>query len=224
MEETKPAKKYRPVEKKKARRMYGSNFDEHPVTSVSRRSKRGMLNDVSKKQKAILNVANLTPSRTGLRSEANGDHDERLSEYHKYDAETYMNTITKLANITPEKLVEEIATIAFNRDGMPFASSGDYQGKLDISIKDKLKALDMLAKWVGLYERDNAQKSAAAASQMLQITFIGSDVVGSVQEKRRRIAELSSKTIWDAETTEKTSSALKKAMVKADGGTKDPES
>lgn len=209
---SKPFKKYSEYDKKRSRRLYGSDFDEHPITSVSRRSKKSKMDSVSKKQKAILHVANLTPSRTGLPSEKNGDHDERLSEYHKQDAELYMDMITKSAKITPEMLVEEIAKIAFTKDGMPFANEGDYNGKLNVSIKDKLKALDMLSKWAGLYERDNAQKSAAAASQMLQITFIGSDVVDEVQKKRQRIAELSSETIWDAETAEKTSKALANAI------------
>lgn len=67
--------------------------------------------------------------------------------------------------ITKERVVAEIAKLAF----------GKRLGEATNFVRDdiKLKALDMLGRWIGLYERDNAQK--IANTQLLQITFVGED-------------------------------------------------
>lgn len=91
----------------------------------------------------------------------------RRQNIYLEQAREHMAEIVEKKNITPEMVVEEIAQIAFNSEGM-------FCGKMVVSTKDKLKALDMLAKWLGLYERDNKQR--AANQQVLQVAFVGKDV------------------------------------------------
>jgi len=79
-----------------------------------------------------------------------------------------MGSVVKDKGITPEQVVDEIASIAFNNDG-EFSSNS----KLKVTTDHKLKALDMLAKYLGLYEKDNKQK--VADTQVLQIAFVGAD-------------------------------------------------
>lgn len=54
--------------------------------------------------------------------------------------------ITEELNITAESIVAEIAVIAF----------GEYTGR---DLQAKLKALDMLGRYQGIFERDNNQKT-----------------------------------------------------------------
>lgn len=82
------------------------------------------------------------------------------------ELEYEMAEVVKAQNITKEMIVEEIATIAFCKE--------EEEGK-KIHPAVRLKALDMLAKWAGLYEKDNAQK--LAGTSLLQIAFVGADKV-----------------------------------------------
>lgn len=88
-----------------------------------------------------------------------------------------MGEIVKSQGVTPEQVIEEITQIAFNSDG-EFCSNP----AMKITTKDKLKALDMLMKYLGLYERDNKQK--VAEQQVLQIAFVGAD---AVEEQIRQV-------------------------------------
>lgn len=96
-------------------------------------------------------------------------------------AREHMAEIVKKKNITPEMVVEEIAQIAF-------CSTGAFQDSMKVSTKDKLRALDMLARWLGLYERDNKQR--AGQQQVLQVAFVGKDVeeqaIGLAKEIHRQ--------------------------------------
>lgn len=96
--------------------------------------------------------------------------------------------------ITRERVIDEISEIAFCKTGIT-------QNGLDVRAETKLKALDMLAKWMGLYEKDNAQK--APQTQMLQIAFVGKDMVKHEKQKLLKQKEITSKTIWDSKLEEK---------------------
>lgn len=106
--------------------------------------------------------------------------------YHIEKELEVMGEIVKSKDITTEKLVDEIASLAFNLDGRV--------GNIKVDAKDKLKALDMLAKWLGLYEKDNKQK--VADTQVLQIAFVGADKVDDMKKRARKIKE-AKQTIWD---------------------------
>lgn len=106
--------------------------------------------------------------------------------YHIEKELEIMGEVVKSKDITPEKLVDEIASLAFNLDGRV--------GNIKVDAKDKLKALDMLAKWLGLYEKDNKQK--VADTQVLQIAFVGADKVGDMQKRAEKV-KTAKQTIWD---------------------------
>lgn len=106
--------------------------------------------------------------------------------YHIEKELEVMGKVVKSKDITPEKLVDEIASLAFNSDGRV--------GNIKVEAKDKLKALDMLAKWLGLYEKDNKQK--VADTQVLQIAFVGADKVDDMKKRSQKIKE-AKQTIWD---------------------------
>lgn len=127
-------------------------------------------------------------------------------DFFKKEVDSFMGEIVKKKEIKAEQIVDEIAKIAFSKTGTPFLQEGDDEKQLKINIKDKLKALDMLAKWVGLYEKDNKQK--AANTQLLQVAFIGSEKVEQVANQNASINEQKRKTIWDKEMEEKKEAIL----------------
>lgn len=101
-----------------------------------------------------------------------------------------MAEIVKAHDITKEKIVEGIADIAFRSD----------ESEKPIHPAVRLKALDLLAKWVGLYEKDNAQK--LAGTSLLQIAFVGADRVD--------LREAQMKQVEGVEVSSKPSKKLKK--------------
>lgn len=101
-----------------------------------------------------------------------------------------MAEIVKAKDITKEMIVEGIADIAFRSD----------ESEKPIHPAVRLKALDLLAKWVGLYEKDNAQK--LAGTSLLQIAFVGADRVG--------LREAQLKQVEGVEVSSKPSKKLKK--------------
>lgn len=126
--------------------------------------------------------------------------------YHIEKELEVMSKIVKSKDITPEKVVDEIASLAFNLSGRV--------GDVKVEAKDKLKALDMLAKWLGLYEKDNKQK--VADTQVLQIAFVGADKVDDMQKRARKIKE-AKQTIWDKSLVEKGKEVKTKILGKPDG-------
>lgn len=90
-----------------------------------------------------------------------------------YDFE--MGEIMKEKELTKEQIVDAIARIAFNEE------AGE-----NINAAIRLRALDMLAKWAGLYEKDNAQK--LANTSLLQIAFVSNEVQEQ-KEKELKILE-----------------------------------
>lgn len=100
-----------------------------------------------------------------------------------------MAEIVRAQDITKEMIVEGIADIAFRSD----------EGEKPIHPAVRLKALDLLAKWVGLYEKDNAQK--LAGTSLLQIAFVGADRVD--------LREAQMKQVEGVEVSSKPSKALK---------------
>lgn len=125
------------------------------------------------------------------------------------EVSNYMGEIVKRKEIKAEQIVDELAKIAFTKTGTPFMKEGDTDANLKVNVKDKLKALDMLAKWLGLYEKDNKQK--AASTQLLQIAFIGADKVAQVQEQTKQINEFNkTKSIWDKSMKKKSVKVAKK--------------
>lgn len=123
--------------------------------------------------------------------------------YHIEEELEIMGEIVKSKDITAEKLVDEIAALAFNLDG--------EVGAIKVSAKDKLKALDMLAKWLGLYEKDNKQK--AADTQVLQIAFVGADKVEDMQKRAEQVSK-AKETIWDLSMEQK-GKKVKQKILKA---------
>lgn len=119
----------------------------------------------------------------------------------------YMGEIVRRKEIKAEQIIDELAKIAFTKTGTPFVKEGDVDANLKVNIKDKLKALDMLAKWLGLYEKDNKQK--AAQTQLLQVAFIGSDKLEKVTAQNEQIVEFNKSSIWDG-AMEKKSKKIKK--------------
>lgn len=112
-----------------------------------------------------------------------------------------MAEIVRQKGITPEQVVDELAAIAFN-------SEGEFVGgPMKVTTDHKLKALDMLAKYLGLYEKDNKQK--VANTQLLQIAFVGADVVMEQQQKIKREKEIKAQTIDDNPELVKRSEDLK---------------
>ena len=122
-------------------------------------------------------------------------------DFFKKEVDSFMGEIVKKKEIKAEQIVDEIAKIAFSKTGTPFLQEGDDERLLKINIKDKLKALDMLAKWAGLYEKDNKQR--AATTQLLQVAFIGSEKVDQLEDQNASINEQKRRTIWDKEMEEK---------------------
>lgn len=100
-----------------------------------------------------------------------------------------MAEIVKAKDITKEMIVEGIADIAFRSD----------ESEKPIHPAVRLKALDLLAKWVGLYEKDNAQK--LAGTSLLQIAFVGAD--------RLDVREAQMKQVEGVEVKSKPSKKLK---------------
>lgn len=86
-----------------------------------------------------------------------------------------MAEIVKAHDITKEMIVEGIADIAFRSD----------ESEKPIHPAVRLKALDLLAKWAGLYEKDNAQK--LAGTSLLQIAFVGEDRVDLREAQMRQV-------------------------------------
>lgn len=109
--------------------------------------------------------------------------------------------------ITKEQVIEEISLIAFNRSGL--CSS------LEITTRDKLKALDMLSKWLGLYERDNAQK--ASQNALLQVAFVGNEALSNEVKSVLERESLLEDSIWNDESMPKLES---KTMDKLRGKSK----
>lgn len=100
-----------------------------------------------------------------------------------------MAEIVKAKDITKEMIVEGIADIAFRSD----------ESEKPVPPAVRLKALDLLAKWAGLYEKDNAQK--LAGTSLLQIAFVGAD--------RLDVREAQMKQVEGVEVKSKPSKKLK---------------
>lgn len=75
--------------------------------------------------------------------------------------------ICKMHGITEEQVVKEIASIAFQK-----SSEVEREERAHPAVR--LRALDMLARFLGIYEKDNAQK--LANTQLLQIAFVSPEV------------------------------------------------
>lgn len=119
-----------------------------------------------------------------------------------------MSDVVKSKNITKEQVVEEISKIAF--------SSTTFIGEnIKIGASDKLKALDMLSKWLGLYERDNAQK--ASQNALLQVAFVGNDALPNEVKATLERESLLKDSIWSDESMPKLES---KTMDKLRGKSK----
>lgn len=101
-----------------------------------------------------------------------------------------MGEVAALRGLKPEQVIDELMQIAFN-------SSGDFAGneKMKITADHKLKALDMLAKYLGLYEKDNKQK--VADTKVLQVAFVGADYVDTQILKAKEIAEVKENSVVD---------------------------
>lgn len=105
-----------------------------------------------------------------------------------------MSNIVESKNITKEQVVEEISKIAFSSTGL----IGD---SIEIRASDKLKALDMLSKWLGLYERDNAQK--ASQNALLQVAFVGGDMLSNEVKATLEKESLLEDSIWNDDSMSK---------------------
>ncbi len=99
-----------------------------------------------------------------------------------------MGELALSKGLKPEQVIDEIMQIAFN-------SEGSFVGndKLKVTTDHKLKALDMLAKYLGLYERDNKQK--VADTKVLQVAFVGADYVDAQMLKAKAIAEIKEESV-----------------------------
>lgn len=85
--------------------------------------------------------------------------------------------VNKLAKqgINVKDIIDEISLIAFDRKGY-ILDDKTGEANMKINTTEKLRALDMLGRHMGIYDKDNRQK--AANSNILQIAFIGEgDVV-----------------------------------------------
>lgn len=186
--------------------LYGANFSASPFKWHSAKwLKRSNLKRINiETQNAVLF------RRGGInRGELNHFTDRRFAngeDVFKQEVNKFMGEIAKRKEIKAEQIVDEIAKIAFSKTGTPFAPEGDVDGNLKVNIKDKLKALDMLAKWLGLYEKDNKQK--AANTQLLQVAFIGSDKIEKVTKQNELIAEHNTNSVWNEEMEEKKEAIL----------------
>lgn len=118
----------------------------------------------------------------------------RFDRFSLYEREIIpiLGEVMKEKGITAEQVIDELAKVAFSETEKPFKEQG---GDLKINSKDKLKALEMLAKFLGLFEKDNAQK--AAANQMIQIAFIGNDKKAEIAALNARNDELTKTSIFD---------------------------
>lgn len=180
---------------------YGSNFSSSPFKwhSAKRVSKSNLMRYSTEARNLISFHRSrknwMTFIRTTDRRNINGE------DVFRKEVSEFMGEIVKRKEIKAEQIVDEIAKIAFSKTGTPFASEGDVDNNLKVNIKDKLKALDMLAKWLGLYEKDNKQK--AANTQLLQVAFIGSDKIEKVTKQNKLIAESNAQSVWNEEMEEK---------------------
>lgn len=105
---------------------------------------------------------------------------------YAYFIEEEMKKMSKLAEqkgITPEQVIDELSAIAFNNTGF-------FGTDIKVTADHKLRALDMLAKYLGLYEKDNKQK--APETQVLQIAFVGADAASQAVVKAEEIREAKS--------------------------------
>lgn len=89
---------------------------------------------------------------------------------YKLQAQKILRNHMESLGITPEEIINEIVKVAFAKDDKPLSKETEQGETIVFSAKDKLKALEMLARIFGLYEKDNAQK--AANNQVLQIAFV----------------------------------------------------
>lgn len=120
-----------------------------------------------------------------------------------------MGDIVESVGVTPEQVVDELIQIAFN-------SSGEFAGnaKVKVTTDHKLKALDMLAKYLGLYEKDNKQK--VADTKVLQVAFVGADYAETQILRAKEIAEVKEVSAVDGnkELEKRNDEILKKLGVK----------
>lgn len=121
----------------------------------------------------------------GLPMTKKGGPQGQPKDKYDYLVKEEMQRMGELAlskGLKPEQVIDEIMQIAFN-------SEGSFVGndKLKVTTDHKLKALDMLAKYLGLYERDNKQK--VADTKVLQIAFVGADHAEAQLLNAKAIAE-----------------------------------
>lgn len=130
---------------------------------------------------------------------------KRFDRFDLYERELIpaLGEAMKQKGITAEQVIDELSSIAFSKTDRPFIENDN---DLKISSKDKLKALEMLARFLGLFEKDNAQK--AVSNQMIQIAFIGDDKKEAIANLNERNNELTKDSIFDDENLKKKSKEL----------------
>lgn len=103
-----------------------------------------------------------------------------------------MGNIVRFNGINEIDVINELSKIAFNETGN--LTEGNNKG-IKIKTDHKLKALDMLAKFLGLYEKDNAQKTAE--TQILQVAFVGEDRIESQEKHIKKTKNLKENSVWE---------------------------